>query len=70
MCRFLAYRGDAILLETLVSAPAHSLIDLERDVGVRQVLSQLQDLLARANAREAPAQRPGRAASLGHRLLA
>ena len=27
MCRFLCYRGDAILLETLVAAPAHSLID-------------------------------------------
>ncbi len=27
MCRFLAYRGDAILLEKLVSAPTHSLID-------------------------------------------
>ena len=27
MCRFLAYRGDAILLERLVSAPTHSLID-------------------------------------------
>lgn len=27
MCRFLCYRGDAILLEALVAAPAHSLID-------------------------------------------
>jgi glutamine amidotransferase len=26
MCRFLAYRGDPLLLEDLVSAPAHSLI--------------------------------------------
>ncbi len=26
MCRFLAYRGTPLLLETLVSAPAHSLI--------------------------------------------
>jgi glutamine amidotransferase len=26
MCRFLAYRGEPVLLETLVSAPAHSLI--------------------------------------------
>ena len=26
MCRFLAYRGEPILLESLVSAPAHSLI--------------------------------------------
>ena len=30
MCRFLAYRGEAILLETLVSAPDHSLIDQSR----------------------------------------
>lgn len=27
MCRFLAYRGEPILLEDLVAAPAHSLID-------------------------------------------
>lgn len=27
MCRFLAYRGDAVLLETLVASPTHSLID-------------------------------------------
>ena len=27
MCRFLVYRGDAVLLETLVTAPVHSLID-------------------------------------------
>ena len=27
MCRFLVYRGDAILLEKLVSAPTHSLIE-------------------------------------------
>ena len=26
MCRFLAYRGEPLLLETLVAAPAHSLI--------------------------------------------
>ncbi len=26
MCRFLAYRGDPVLIETLVAAPAHSLI--------------------------------------------
>lgn len=26
MCRFLAYRGEPVLLETLVAAPAHSLI--------------------------------------------
>ncbi|UFN50320.1 class II glutamine amidotransferase [Roseomonas sp. OT10] len=26
MCRFLAYRGDPILMETLVAAPCHSLI--------------------------------------------
>lgn len=31
---------------------AHSLIDLERDVGLRQVLAQLEDLLARASVRE------------------
>jgi predicted glutamine amidotransferase len=30
MCRFLAYRGDAILLETLVAAPDHSLIHQSR----------------------------------------
>ncbi|MCC6719790.1 MAG: class II glutamine amidotransferase [Acetobacteraceae bacterium] len=30
MCRFLAYRGDAILLEALVAAPDHSLIDQSR----------------------------------------
>jgi predicted glutamine amidotransferase len=27
MCRFLAYRGDAVLLESLVAAPDHSLIE-------------------------------------------
>ena len=31
MCRFLAYRGDAILLETLVAAPTHSLIHQSRN---------------------------------------
>lgn len=31
---------------------AHSLIDLEREVGLRQVLSQLADLVARCDARE------------------
>ncbi len=31
MCRFLAYRGDAILLETLVAAPSHSLIHQSRN---------------------------------------
>ena len=30
MCRFLAYRGDAILLESLVCAPSHSLIHQSR----------------------------------------
>lgn len=30
MCRFLAYRGDAILLEALVAAPEHSLIQQSR----------------------------------------
>ena len=42
MCRFLAYRGSPILLEELVSAPTHSLIDQSLHAQEAKLGNQIQ----------------------------